>query len=199
MPIGLFNLEDYLIREFGKEYGLQESLALSIQFSRTKSPKQKKAIKALAGSAKTVIDYIRNFRGGLNDQVLNDIGYAYQVYLVPKLVNQKKSADASIEFIHFDAADAIEKEKLDKLNVLIKEKHVPVVNLIDKAAGQVGEGSFICPFLLYLKYIIIRWLGSISEFGHREIARVPKTPNKNFVYMIKRTKIMCIPMLGLTS
>ena len=69
----LMNLEEYLVREFGPQYGLEEVLSLSLQFSRTRPPEKKRAIEALAGGARTVMEYIERFRGGLTVHVFNCI------------------------------------------------------------------------------------------------------------------------------
>ncbi len=41
----LLNLEDYLVSQFGDQYGLQDSLSVSLQFSRIRPDEQKSAIK----------------------------------------------------------------------------------------------------------------------------------------------------------
>ena len=125
----LMNLEDYLVREFGLQYGLEESLSLSLQISRAKPVEQKKAIHTLAGGAKSVIDYIQQFRGGLTDDILNDYGYSYRVFLVPKIANRENVADAAVEFIHIDETDEEQRTYLDRLNVLIKERKILIANL----------------------------------------------------------------------
>ena len=133
----LMNLEQYLVREFGDQYGLEDSLSVSLQFSHLRPSEQKKAIKSLAGGMKTVMEYIETFRGGLSDHALNHTGYAYRVFLVPKIANRENSADSAIEFVHFDQADEEQKVNLQKMNILIKEKQVPIANLNLKKPTEV--------------------------------------------------------------
>lgn len=133
----LMNLEDYLVHEFGNQYGLEEFLSVSLQFSRVRMEEQKKAIRSLASEAATVMDYIMAFRGGLSDHALNHSGYAYRVFLVPKIANRENSADSAIEFVHFDEADEEQRATLQKMNVLIKDKHVPIANLDVKRPTEV--------------------------------------------------------------
>ena len=45
------------------------------------------------------------------------------------MANRKQFADAAVEFIRVDEASQEELERLEKLNVLIKEKHIPISNL----------------------------------------------------------------------
>ncbi len=154
----LMNLEDYLINEFGDQFGLSESLAVSLQFSRTNPPEQKNALKMIAGSANTVMDYVERFRGGLTDLVLNDIGYSYRVFLVPKVANRKNSADSAIEFVHMNAANDEVIERLRTLSVLIKEKHVPIANLdLSRPAVVVERVSSNLPFVFNLHHHTKAW------------------------------------------
>ena len=154
----LMNLEDYLVRHFGNQYGLQDSLYVSLQFSRIRPEEQKKAIKSLAGEARTVMDYIKAFRGGLADDALNHPGYAYRVFLVPKIVNRENSADSAIEFVHFDDADEDQQATLRKMNVLIKDKHVHIANLdVKKPAEVVAKVSDSLPFVFNMHHHTTAW------------------------------------------
>lgn len=125
----LMNLEDLLAVEFGPQYSLAEQLAISLQFTRIVPAEKKKAAKQLATAAKTVKDYVEKFRGGLHSTMLNSTKYSFNVFLVPKVGNRKELADASVEFVKVDEASPQELERLEKLNVLIKEKHIPIANL----------------------------------------------------------------------
>jgi hypothetical protein len=49
--------------------------------------------------------------------------------LVPKLSNRQSAADHSVDFIDVDEASAEQLARLTKLNVLIKEKRIPIANL----------------------------------------------------------------------
>ena len=177
----LMNLEDYLVREFGDQYGLEESLSLSLQFSRISPPEQKKAIKALARSARTVMDYVERFQGGLNDQVLNDHGYSYRVFLVPKVANRENSADAAIEFLHIDEADEEQKARLDKLNVLIKDRHIPIANLDKKKPTEVVEMvSDALPFVFNMHHHTMAW----RHFEVRPRSNSNKPEHTNHTYCV---------------
>lgn len=155
----LMNLEDYLLEKFGDRYGLGESLSLSLQFSRAKPLEQKKAIHTLAGGAKSVIDYIEQFRGGLKDNVLNDHGYSYRVFLVPKIANREKTADAAVEFIHIDETDEEQRTYLDRLNVLIKDRQIPIANLDVKRPSEVVNAvSQAIPFVFNMHHHTAAWM-----------------------------------------
>ena len=177
----LMNLEDYLVREFGDQWGLEESLSLSLQFSRSRPPEQKRAIGALAGGAKTVMDYVERFRGGLNDQVLNDHGYSFRVFLVPKIANRENSANAAIEFLHIDEADDEQKAHLDKLNVLIKDKHIPIANLDKRKPTEVVVAvSDVLPFVFNLHHHTMAW----KHFNVRPLSNSSKPEHTNQTYCV---------------
>lgn len=126
----LMNLEELLVKEFGQKYALLEQLAVSLQFSRIIPVEKKQALGTLASSAsRSVTDYIERFRGNLPSAVLNSMKYSFNVYLVPRVVNREKAAEAAVQFISVDDADKAQIDRLEKLNVLIKEKHIPIANL----------------------------------------------------------------------
>lgn len=154
----LMNLEDYLVNEFGSLYGLSDSLAVSLQFSRANPPEKTRAREKISGSAKTVIEYVDRFRGGLTDLVLNDIGYSYRVFLVPTVANRKGTADAAIEFVPMKAVTDEEIERLKKLSVLVKEKHIPIANLNLSKPGVVVEVvSTRLPFMFNMHHHTMAW------------------------------------------
>jgi hypothetical protein len=70
----------------GARYSLNESLAFSLQFSKS-IPTQKAAVlrRHLASVGKDVLGFINEFRNGLPDEVVNDPKYSFRVYLVPKV------------------------------------------------------------------------------------------------------------------
>lgn len=126
----LLNLEALLVQEFGQRYALAEELAVSLQFSQIIPAEKKRAARVLAkGAAKTVKEYVERFRGGLPAAVLNSMKYSFNVFLVPKLANRQSAADVAVQFVHVDEASQEELERLEKLNVLIREKHIPIANL----------------------------------------------------------------------
>jgi len=126
----LLNLESMLAEQFGQQYALAEQLAVALQFSQILPEEKLKATKALvSSSAKTVKEYVERFRGGLPGNVLNSMKYSFSVFLVPKVANRAAAADVAVQFVKVDEASPEELDRLDKLNVLIREKHIPIANL----------------------------------------------------------------------
>lgn len=126
----LINLEELLVDTFGDKYALVDELAVSLQFSKMMPSEKKRAAKALAtAEAKNVTEYVEKFRGRLPSTVLNSMKYSFNVFLVPQVANRVSAADAAVTFIKVDEASDEELARLEKLNVLIKEKKIPIVNL----------------------------------------------------------------------
>ena len=134
----LLNLEHVLVSEFGQSYALAEQLAVSLQFSEVVPAAKRRAAQVLASKqAKSVADYVERFRGGLPSTVLNSMKYSFNVFLVPRVANRHSAADAAVEFIKVDEASPEELERLEKLNVLIREKRIPIANLDLLRPGEV--------------------------------------------------------------
>jgi hypothetical protein len=126
----LLNLEALLTTEFGPRYALTEQLAVSLQFSRIVPPEKRRAARVLASStARTVVEYVEKFRGKLPATVLNSTKYSFNVFLVPKVVNRESASDMAVQFVRVDEGSPEEVDRLEKLNVLIREKHIPIANL----------------------------------------------------------------------
>jgi len=136
----LLNLEELLVEHFGARYALSEYLAVSLQFSTVTPAEKRRAARVLAGSAaRSVTEYVTRFRSGLPATVLNSMKYSFNVFLVPKVANRESAADAAVEFIQVDEASDEELDRLQKLNILIREKHIPIQNLDLLKPGQVVE------------------------------------------------------------
>lgn len=154
----LLNLENYLVQEFGLNYALTESLAISLQFSRSRPSAQQESLKSLAREAQSVLDYIERFKAGLSDHVLNEIGYAYRVFLIPKVANHENTADAAVEFVRTEHMDEEQRATLRKLTVLIKDKQVPVSNLELKRPAEVVKNiSSALPFVFNMHHHTRAW------------------------------------------
>jgi hypothetical protein len=104
-------------------------------------PSEKRtALKILARKeVKTVADYMATFRGGLPNDIKGSMKYSFSVFLVPRVVNRENAADAAVQFVKVDEANAEELERLTRLNVLIKEKHIPIANVDLFKPGKVVE------------------------------------------------------------
>jgi hypothetical protein len=136
----LLNLEEFITKEFGASFALADQLFVALQFSQLIPTEKKKAARALAASSvKSVRDYVEKFRGALPSSTLNSTKYSFNVFLVPRVANKPELADTAVEFIRIDESNKDELERLEKLNILIKEKHIHIANLGFYKPSQVVE------------------------------------------------------------
>jgi len=144
----LMNFEDLISERFGEKYALSEQLAVSLQFTRQTPEAKKRATRALArNDAKSVKDYIERYRGNLPSSVINSTKYSFNVFLVPRLSNRESASDAAVSFIRVDEASDDELRRLERLNVLIREKQIPIANLDMRKAGEVVSAiNAECPY-----------------------------------------------------
>jgi len=136
----LFNFEELSIKEFGQKYALNESLTLSLQFSRIKDEQQAKSIRELHRPlAKNVESYIQTFRSSLSSDIESDHSYSYKVFLIPKLANHQGQADVAVEFVKFDPNSPDQMKNYEKLVSLMKPVSVQVANRGNLTAGAVAK------------------------------------------------------------
>lgn len=144
----LMNFEGLLCTEFGQNHALKTGLVFALQFSNVLHSAQTKAMTRLSQNQfKKVKSFVDSFRSSLSDDVGKNQKYSFRLFLVPKVNNHVKSADAAVEFINYDASRPEEMKKYDHLVTFIKEKQIPVVNLgylkptqvINKIAAHLGH------------------------------------------------------------
>jgi len=144
----LINLESLITSTFGAAYGLAESLAVSLQFSTVQPEERQRAARNLArSSSRSVKEYVETFRGSLPSTVLTSMKYSYNVFLVPRVANRISAADAAVQFVKVDEASPEELKRLQQLNVLIREKHIPIANInLLKPSEVLSRIREHCPF-----------------------------------------------------
>lgn len=168
----LMNLEEFLVTQFGAKHALEESLAISLQFSQVMpSERQRATRKAVNSSVGSVTEYIDKFRAGLTQEVANSMKYAFSVFLVPKVAGKLNSADVAVTFVKVDEASPEELERLQKLNILIRDKHIPIANLnLYKAGDVVAELSRRLSIVVNMHAHTKAW----QHFGVRPSYGAPK-------------------------
>ncbi|WP_151707176.1 DUF3644 domain-containing protein [Acinetobacter sp. TUM15064] len=120
----LYNYENELIKLFGEEYAINESLAHSLQFSRMRTTQQKKASKQLLSTEyKDLIEFIQKYRDHIRDDVFASQEYSIKLIQIPKIANTNKS-DLAVEFVNWSSISEEDKEKYNHLTAIIKDKVV---------------------------------------------------------------------------
>jgi hypothetical protein len=117
--------------------------------------------------------------------------YSYSVFLVPKVANRASAADAAVEFVHVNETSPDELKRLERLNVLIRDKHIPIANLdLYKPSKVVEQLDGAIPFRVSMHTHTKAW----KHFGLRPAkgARHPETtksiycvydkPHRDYLY-----------------
>lgn len=175
----LMNFEELLTAEFGECHAIAGQLAVALQFSILRPDAQEEALRRLQSSSATdLLDFIRQFRGGLPREVVESSSYSLRVFLVPKLANREKSADLAVEFVRYDPTRPEQTEGLRKVAALIKERHVPVASSGLMKPGEVVARLEEClPFRVSMHTHTRAWKayevrpGSDSERPRETVAR----------------------------
>lgn len=122
----LYNYENTLIKLFGEEYAINENLAFSLQFSKFQTQEQRKAQKNLLSSeAQDIIDYIDKYRTALAEDVFQSQEYSVKLIQIPKVSNTNRG-DLAVEFIDWDDLTPDERENVQKLTAIIKDKTIKI-------------------------------------------------------------------------
>jgi hypothetical protein len=161
----LLNLENLLVESFGHRYALAEQLAVSLQLTHLIPEDKAKAVRATASAAaKSVTEYVEKFRAGLPAPTLKSMKYSFSVFLLPRVVNRESAADVAVQFIPVNEASEQELDRLEKLNVLIREKTIPISNLgMFKPSEVVGQISSRLPWKVSISTHTRAW----KHFGVR--------------------------------
>ncbi|MPL77454.1 hypothetical protein SDC9_23310 [bioreactor metagenome] len=118
----LYNFESELIKLFGEEYALNESLAFSLQFSLYRTKEQKEANKKILSSEyKELNEFIKKYRNSLNENINNSQEFSIKLIQIPKISNTNKN-DLAIEFVNLNNISDEDKKTYETINVIIKDK-----------------------------------------------------------------------------
>jgi hypothetical protein len=130
------NYNEYLKSLFGKQLGIDQQLAYSIQFLELTNQQISKA-KQDASIPERLRSFIAEFDGALTHDEYNHSRYSYHLVFKQKLVNRPGQADRVVEFIDPkpDLAKAIDKEFWVKKEVERPKYRPSDVVKTDQAAG----------------------------------------------------------------
>lgn len=119
----LLNFEALLASEFGDNYSLNESLAVSLQFSTITPSGKAEALRRIQTKAyPSVTEYVQRFRSALSADVQESMEYSYKVFLLPKTGNHRKSSDLAVEFINVSELDDQTREVYERTVTLLKTR-----------------------------------------------------------------------------
>ena len=135
----LLNFEALLSKEFGGEYSLNESLAVSLQFSSITPEGKANAIRQLQSkNYRSVIEYVNRFRSSLSADIEQSMEYSYKVFLLPKTGNHAKSSDLAVEFINLNALDTDARQEFERAVTLLKTRESAVAHPGEMKPGHIA-------------------------------------------------------------
>lgn len=120
----LYNYENELVKIFGSEYALNESLAYSLQFARLRTSKQTQASKQLLSSEyREIKEFIEKYRDGIKEDIFTTQEYSIKLIQVPKIGNTGRN-DLAVEFVNWNSLSEDDRKKYDKLTTIVKDRVV---------------------------------------------------------------------------
>lgn len=168
----LYNYENELVKLFGDEYALNESLAYSLQFSRVRTKGQKEANKQLLSTeVKEVKDFIEKYRSSVKEEIFNTQEFSIKLIQMPKIANTNRN-DIAIEFVNWNSLSETDKKTYEKVTTLIKDKVVKaeVIN-----PGKLKPGQVI-------KQVVLKTGQQFNHHDHKCVLAILKIrPYKEFV------------------
>ena len=133
----LLNFETLLSKEYGDQYSLNGSLAVSLQFSTITPEGKARALRHLQSRHyPSVVEYVKRFRSGLATDIEQSMEYSYRVFLLPKTGNHANSSDLAVEFINVNALDDEAKRSIEQAVTLLKTRETAVAH-----PGQMKPGD----------------------------------------------------------
>ena len=137
----LYNYENELIKLFGSEYSINESLAYSLQFSRIRTKGQLEANRQiLSNEVKELRSFIEKYRIALNSEIFNAQEYSIKLIQLPKIANTSRN-DLAVEFVNWSSLSEEDKKNYELITTIIKDKVIKkeVINPGKLKPGQILE------------------------------------------------------------
>jgi len=124
-----------LLEQFSDgKFSIRDHLYLALQTGPYWTKEQRRASRPK--DAQQLLDFLNNFRSSLSQEVWDSEEYSFRVFLVKMTGNPRKDAVA-VEFIREE--DMATPQDLQHLNVLIRERTIPVANRGYRKPKQVVE------------------------------------------------------------
>ena len=124
----LVNYEKMLVATFGENEGLGDMLRFPL-FVSTITDDAVQVLKAARRRVpRVVLDYVQDFDAALEPDLVADQRYEFRIFLVPQ-TGPKSSADVATSFVRLEDLDPAQSELMEKMQVVIREKQVPVADL----------------------------------------------------------------------
>ena len=117
----LLNFDKIIEREFGESYCVRESLSFSLQMF----PSAKNLQMAVKNNSESrqIISFIEKYRSAISTDILRSGEYSFKAFLI-QVANHSSKDSLAIQFYPYDKLTEQEKQNVDRVVTLIKEKHI---------------------------------------------------------------------------
>lgn len=134
----LLNYENTLVDFFGSDESLSESLRFPL-FLSSITTEATEVLKVLRKRIpRGVLEWVQDFDAALEPAINDDQRFDFRIYLIPH-TGPKTEADAAMSFVRTEELTDEQREKLDEVQTIIREKQVPVSSLGNLRPAQVVE------------------------------------------------------------
>lgn len=125
MSIVGHDYETNLTAWFGADEGLAHRLRFPVFLSTLTGDAVAALKKTYKQLPKRITTYLEEHDAALPDDVASDHRYDFRVLLIP-MTGPKSEADAAMRFVHADDLTPDERDALDQVQTIVRDKQVPV-------------------------------------------------------------------------
>ena len=124
----IMNYEQTVADTFGEAEGLASRLRFPVFLSSLSDD----AVAALKDThkrlPKRLTEFVREYDAMLTDEVRDDYRYDFRVLLIPQ-TGPKSEADVAMRFVRLDQLPSEQRDQLDIVQTIVRDKRVPVSNV----------------------------------------------------------------------
>jgi hypothetical protein len=124
----VLNFERTLVEWFGEDEGLGAELRFPIFVSSVTGDAVAAVKEVRKRVPNGVLEWLQDFDAGLEASLAADEAFDFRLILIPH-TGPKSEADAAMTFVNLKDLDADQRAKVDQVQTIIRDKHVPVANL----------------------------------------------------------------------
>jgi hypothetical protein len=123
----MLNYERYLTATFGGDEGLADELRFPIFISSITSDGIAAVKEIRSRVPVSVRTYIDEFDADLDNAIAEDDRYEFRITLIPQ-TGPKSTADAAITWVRLDELTADQREQVERVQAIVRDKIVPITD-----------------------------------------------------------------------
>jgi Protein of unknown function (DUF3644) len=134
----ILNYEAALVENFGEKEGLADVLRFPVFLSTLTEGAVSALKQTYARLPKRITSYVESYDDSLASTVRNDYRYDFRVFLIPQTAG-KSQADVGMRFVRLDELPKRQRDELQVVETIIRDKKVPVEHLGEYRPAEVVE------------------------------------------------------------